>query len=291
MSQVPPELLTAAAAVGLTIDTVLRRTEKTVLARGSFGGAEAALKYLIDDDPFWAAKWRHELDVYEIFGEAAPPVRVPRLLHTDHERLLVLEWVDGRPVAEERYPQRSLTDAEVDAVLGCVTALNGWNEAAARFSPTFDYPERLRRYHTKGYFTDDELTALLRLLGTLGRPDQVNHGDPLASNILIGTAGDAVLLDWEFTGLFLPGFDLAMLHTQLGPGTPAVRERIDAIVAEAGIQESFAVNLAVVLTRELRLHHELADDDPARIRCLPLIESAWTAASMRLQDLTSRRLG
>jgi hypothetical protein len=249
------------------------------------------VKYLLDDDPFWAATWRHELDVYEIFGEAMPPVRVPQLLHTDHERLLVLEWIDGRPVAEERYPQRSLTDAEMDAVLGCVTALNGWSEAAARFSPTFDYPERLHRYHAKGYLTDDELTALLQLLGPLGQPGQVNHGDPLASNILIGTAGDAALLDWEFTGQFLPGFDLAMLHTQLGPGTPPVRERIDAIVAETGIQEFFAVNLAVVLTRELRLHHELEDDDPARIRCLPLIESAWAAASMRLQDLTSGRPG
>lgn len=291
MSQVPPELLTAAAAVGLTIEKVLRQTEKTLLAKGSLAGTEAAVKYLLDDDPFWAAKWRHELDVYEIFGEVPPPVRVPRLLQTDHERLLVLEWVDGRPVAEERYPQRSLTDAEVDAVLRCVTALNGWTAAAARFSPTFDYPERLHRYHDKGYLTDDELTALLRLVGTRSGPDQVNHGDPLASNILIGKAGDAVLLDWEFTGLFQPGFDLAMLHTQLGPGTPAVRERIDAIVAEAGIQESFAINLAVVLTRELRLHHELADDDPARIRCLPLIESAWAAARLRLHGLTTRRLG
>ncbi|MGH3814768.1 MAG: hypothetical protein ACRDUV_20370 [Pseudonocardiaceae bacterium] len=39
------------------------------------------------------------------------------------------------------------------------------------------------------------------------------------------------MLDWEFTGLYLPGFDLALLHTLITV-TPHARNRIDRIVTE-----------------------------------------------------------
>ncbi|MGC5322425.1 phosphotransferase family protein [Micromonospora arida] len=298
MSHTPPDLPGSATTIGVAIDTVLRRTDKTLLARGSFRGEPAAVKYLIDPDPFWAAKWQHELDVYEAFGDTTPPVRVPRLLHTDRDRLLVLEWVDASPLAVERYPQRELDTREVDAVLDCITALNEWTYPAARFSPTFDYSDRVARYQAKGYLTEGQREALDSLLARCDAPAQLNHGDPLASNILLnaGRSGlddeaetTAVLVDWEFTGLFLPGFDLAMLHTQVGASTPLIRERIEAIVSKTGIEAAFALNLAVVLTRELRLHHELPEDDPARTRCLPIIEAAWTSASIRLQRLAAAR--
>lgn len=35
---------------------------------------------------------------------------------------------------------------------------------------------------------------------------QANHGDPLPANLLLTEQGRCVLLDFEFTGLFLPGF-------------------------------------------------------------------------------------
>ncbi|MET8365308.1 phosphotransferase [Micromonospora sp. NPDC005194] len=298
MSHTPPDLPGSAVTIGLTIDTVLRRTDKTLLARGSFCGEPAAVKYLIDPDPFWAARWRHELDVYEVFGDTTPPVRVPRLLHTDRDRLLVLEWVDASPLAVERYPQRELDTREVDAVLDCIAALNEWTYPAVRFSPTFDYSERLARYQAKRYLTEGQREALDSLLARCDAPAQLNHGDPLASNILLNAGRSdsddeaettAVLVDWEFTGLFLPGFDLAMLHTQVGASTPLIRERIEAIVSETGIEAAFALNLAVVLTRELRLHHELPEDDPARMRCLAIIEAAWTSASTRVQRLIAAR--
>ncbi|WP_435204911.1 phosphotransferase family protein [Micromonospora sp. bgisy143] len=298
MSHTPPDLPGSAATIGLTIDTVLRRTDKTLLARGSFRGEPAAVKYLIDPDSFWAARWRHELDVYEVFGDNIPPVRVPRLLHTDRDRLLVLEWFDASPLAVERYPQRKVDTREVDAVLDCITALNEWTYPAARFSPTFDYSERVARYQAKGYLTEGQREALDSLLARCDAPAQLNHGDPLASNILLDAGRSdsddeaettAVLVDWEFTGLFLPGFDLAMLHTQVGASTPVIRERIEAIVSETGIEAAFALNLAVILTRELRLHHELPEDDPTRMRCLPIIEAAWTSASTRLQRVTAAR--
>ncbi|MFY1619126.1 hypothetical protein [Micromonospora sp. WMMD736] len=184
MSHTPPDLPGSAAAIGLTIDTVLRRTAKILLARDSFRGEPAAPKYLIDPDPFWAAKWRHELDVYEVFGDTTAPVRVPRLLHSDRDRLLVLEWVDASPVAVERYPERELDTREVDAILDCIAALNEWTYPAARFSPTFDYSERVARYQAEGYLSEGQREALDSLLARCDAPAQLNHGDiPQAADL------------------------------------------------------------------------------------------------------------
>jgi Phosphotransferase enzyme family len=287
MPRTPPELQAAAQAAGLTVERVLRSTGKTLLARGSFGGTMAAVKFLADPDPFWAGKLQHEINLYELFGATPPPVVVPRLLYTDHDRLLVLEWLDGHPLDSQRYPQRTLSGEETSAVLGCLTALSQWRFPSATFTATFDYSERLSRYHAWGYLSDEDLSLLTLLLSQQRAPDQVNHGDPLASNILISPAGPPALLDWEFTGLFLPGFDLAMLHAQLGASTPAIRDRIDTIVDEAGAQPAFAINLAVVLTRELRIHRELPHG-PAQDRCLAIITSAWDAARDRIRQLAPR---
>lgn len=65
----------------------------------------------------------------------------------------------------------------------------------------------------------------------------------------------------------LPGFDLAMLHTQLGAHSPLI---------------------AAVLTRELRMHHVLPDG-PLRGSRLPLIEAAWAHARDRLHQRASQR--
>jgi hypothetical protein len=287
MPDTPPELRGAAQAAGLTVERVLRSTGKTLLARGSFAGVSAAVKFLTDPGPFWAAKLQHEINLYEFFNQTPPPVRVPRLLYTDHNRLLVLEWLDGHPLDSERYPRRTLSGEETSAVLGCLTALSQWQCPPATFTATFDYSERLSRYHASGYLSDEDLGLLTVLLSQHPAPDQINHADPLASNILMSSDGAPALLDWEFTGLFLPGFDLAMLHTQLGASTPAIRDRIDTIVDEAGTQAAFAVNLAVVLTRELRIHRELPHG-PARDRCLAIITSAWDAARARIRQLAPR---
>jgi hypothetical protein len=288
MTTLPADLQATADAVGLEMLSVLHRTDKALLATGTLAGHEVAVKCLLDADPFWAAKWRHELGVYQVFADSPPPLRVPRLLYTDGARILVLEWLDGHRLDDDRYPSRTLPAEEIDSVLNCVHAFNAWTAPAARFEVVFDYVERANRYHGNGYLTDADHHAVLALLGTTGPVSQINHGDPLPSNVLLDTTGAATLLDWEFTGLFLPGFDLAMLHTTLGGHTPAIRDRIDDAVIDAGIERAFAVNLAVVLTRELRIHHELADG-PLRDARLPLIEAAWHHGRDRLHRLATSR--
>ncbi|WP_222595267.1 phosphotransferase [Nocardia ninae] len=263
---------------------MLQQTDKTVLARGTRAGRPVAIKFLLDSDPFWMAKWRHELSVYQVFARTPPPVRVPRLLDTDDTRLMVLEWVEGTQLDTDRYPQRPITDHQAEVMLSCVAAFNRWQPPAEPFEVIFDYSDRFRRYHGLGYLSDADHDALQQLLTITGLPDQPNHGDPLASNILLDDRDQVTLLDWEFTGLFLPGFDLAMLHTQLGAHTPQIKSRIDTSVSEAGIETPFVLNLAAVLTRELRIHQELPDNPIRRTR-LPLIETAWGQARQRLHQL------
>ncbi|MGX6601696.1 phosphotransferase family protein [Micromonosporaceae bacterium Da 78-11] len=287
MHPVPPELAATATSLGLRIDGVLRRTDKTLLAAGELAGEHVAVKLLLDTEPFWSAKWHHEVDVYRTFADSPPPIRTPRLLYTDNSRILVLEWVEGQQLDDDRYPQRALTTSEADAVLRGVSALHHWHAPKDRFKTVFDYPERFSRYHANGYLTGADHEALNRLLADVAAPDELNHGDPLASNILIRDDGEATLLDWEFTGLFLPGFDLAMLHTQLGVGTPMVKDRIDALIEESGFQAAFIVNLAAVLTRERRLHCELPEG-PLRSARLPHIDVAWQHARDRLHTFAGR---
>lgn len=89
-----------------------------------------------------------------------------------------------------------------------------------------------------------------------------------------------MLVDYEFTGLFLPSFDLAMLHTLLAR-TPSAQYYIEGIVSGEGLDAQFTVSQAMVLSRELRIHAEL----PAgveREQCLELLREQWARFQNRL---------
>ncbi|WP_433664686.1 phosphotransferase [Nocardia sp. CA-128927] len=281
MPDLPADLVSTADAAGIRVTEVRHRTDKTALAIGELSGQRVAVKCLLDPDPLWAAKWRHELDAYRVFATVSPPLRVPKLLYTDNSRILVLEWLDGRRLNDDRYPQQALSVVDSEAVLSCVAAFNQWQPPGGAFAAVFDYADRFRRYHAQGWLEDRDLAALQKLLPRAGTPAEVNHGDPIASNILLGDHCSVTLLDWEYTGLFLPGFDLAMMHTQLGANTSSMKERIDAMVSADGNDTPFVINLATVLTRELRIHRELPASHVREMR-LEMIEPAWVHARERL---------
>jgi hypothetical protein len=102
-------------------------------------------------------------------------------------------------------------------------------------------------------------------------------------------SGEWALLDWEFTGLFLPGFDLAMLSVLLA-GTPGAAALLEDAVCRTGAEEAYLVNLAVVLSRERRIHLTLPGDHPLRLARLPAIDAAWARARERLWAAAARRL-
>jgi hypothetical protein len=265
---------------GAVPEKVLRATGKSLLALGHCDGQPVVIKALRTSEEFWAGKLAREISVYQAFTQAPPPARVPRLVHTDGHAVLVLEHVPGRVAGPERYPGFPLPPAALDAVLDAVTALARWVPPAGALAPVFDYPDRVSRYHAAGFLDDGDTAALRALLAELPPPGQPNHGDPLPSNLLLTAGGGCVLLDFEFTGLFLPGFDLAMLHALLA-GTPGAQARIEGVAAEAGAGPEFLVNLAMVLSRELRIHVELPAGE-LRASRLALLRPQWQALRERL---------
>ena len=144
-----------------------------------------------------------------------------------------------------------------------------------------DYEKRIDRYHRRGYFTMADREALLRLLARCGDRRDFGHGDLLPANILLGAGHECTLVDWEFGGQYLPGYDLATLYVLFGGAAPAIRPQIEAAVVSAGTGTEFSVNLACILVRELRIHHEASDTDSARDR-LPGLTEAWAEGRRRL---------
>lgn len=262
------------------VEQVLRASDKSLLALGHRHGQPVVIKALRTDDEFWQAKFDHEIRLYQAFTNSPPPVRVPRLVHTDGHRVLVIEHVAGHPVDAERYPAQPLPTATLDAVLDTVTAFTQWAPPPGVLAPIWAYADRVERYLRAGFFDERDGAALHALLAEAGPAGQAGHGDPLPANLLLAEWGGCVLLDFEFTGLFLPGFDLAMLHTLLAE-TPGTQDLIDALVAEAGIETPFLINQAMVLSRELRLHTELPEGE-FRTRRLALLEPEWDRFQARL---------
>lgn len=272
--------LTADDLSGTVIATVLADNGKALLARGHRHGHPVVIKILRSSDTFWRDKFHHEIGVYQAFATTPPPVRVPELVHTDGHRVLILEDIPGDVIDTERYPTSPLTTPILDTVLDAVVTFAAWAPPAGALRPVFDYPDRIVRYHRAGFFDDADHAALGALLDEAGPADQVGHGDPLPANILLTAIGEPVLLDFEFTGLFLPGFDLALLHTLLA-GTPGAQNAIDALVTAAGIKAPFLINQAVVLSRERRIHAELPAGE-FRDERLALIEPQWNTLRHRL---------
>lgn len=241
---------------------VLRRGGHALLLAGTVGRGAAVAKCLLDHSTAWTEHFQREIAAYRAFVRHRPPVRTPRLIAADPDDCtLVLERVPGRTLSPLRHPMDVPPRNELRAVLGAVCRVNLWRPPAELFDRPINYARRLTRSHELGLLTDRDLGDLRKLLYGLthdgARPGgparlQFCHGDATLSNVLLSPAGP-VLLDWEHAGWYLPGYDLATLWSALGEA-PMARRHISQLAQAAGpaAQESFLVNLMLVLTREIR---------------------------------------
>ena len=286
MTDSSPDTLLASvtAEAALTGTRVVRGTGKSMLVAGEMDGEPVIAKILLTADPFWVAKWRHEIDIYRSFARERPPVRIPQLKWTNGLTALILEWIGDRPADEGRYLSGPLSPGDIAAVVAAAQAISTWQPAVPG-SPArrvmVDYEKRIDRYCRRGLFTAADREALTRLLARCGDRREFGHGDLLPANILLGAGHACTLVDWEFGGQYLPGYDLATLYVLLGEAAPAIRPCIEAAVMSAGTDAGFCVNLACILVRELRIHQELNDTDLARDR-LPGLAEAWARGRRRL---------
>jgi len=282
----------AAPAIRLRPDftptAVLSRNDKALLVQGTCAGTPAVAKLSTATDPYWRAKAVHEIEVYRAFDASPPPVRTPRLLAADPDAgVLLIEQMAGDPLSTDRYPARLADRADLDAILQIPVRLSAWQPPTTAFAPGYDYPARLDKLHEGGLLGLDEHTLLLRLLERAGPRQVFAHADPLPANFL-GQGADWTLIDFEHAGLYLPGYDLAVLWVLLR-NIPQARAHIETVRAQGTAADAaFWLNTVLVVLREIRIHREVPDTFPWRAPRLTALESDWDALRTRLPVAAGR---
>ncbi|MBB6171958.1 hypothetical protein HNR23_002018 [Nocardiopsis mwathae] len=191
-------------------------TGKALLVAGDYDGAPAVAKLLTDHAQMWRRRFAAETRAYEVAADHPPPVGAPRLLAADTEAgILILQHMSGRPAATERHPAAPLPPRSSAAVVGAADAVAAWSPPTEAFTPVFGYPQRFTRYGPAGYglLTQEDVRRLTLIYTALAEVQGVwvvAHGDALPANIHID-GSMVMMLDWEWAGLYLPGWDHALL--------------------------------------------------------------------------------
>ncbi|MGK5681386.1 phosphotransferase [Actinoplanes sp. URMC 104] len=270
---------------GLRVDSVLHRTGKAVLLAGVLDGVDVVAKLLTDAGPFWQARFTAEIDTHAAFEVAPPPVPAPRLLAADPDAgVLVTTRLPGVPVARDRYPATLHPDA-VRVMLQTARDLQQWSASGNVFTATWDYPHRFHRYRTDYGLLDARDEAALNALAAAAGPMRPAHGDLLPANVLRAPAGmPAGVVDWEFTGRYLPGLDAALLWLVLGR-LPAARQEIERFAGDSEPDRAgFWTNVAALCIREVRTHGDLPHG-PLRAARLAYLAATWRTVRARVHKL------
>ncbi|WP_158630768.1 phosphotransferase [Micromonospora inaquosa] len=275
-------LVARAAAAGVGTGRVVHRTDKAVVATGRRDGQPVIVKLLTTDDPYWVGRRQHELRLYELITDQPPPVRVPRVLHAE-ARLTVLTQLPGQRLDDQRHLTRDVSAATAQLVLNTLDTLAAWTPTPPLPQPV-DYHGRIDAEHAAGFLDDADQYALHTLVDQLGSGRVTAHGDPLAANLLLDRKHCA-LIDFEYTGSYLPGYDLALLHIVAAAASPTLTAAIGDRVHTANITTAYCVNLLLLTCREIRLHTALPADG-ATTSLLAYLRQLLSQARHDIQALT-----
>ncbi|MEU8333666.1 phosphotransferase [Micromonospora sp. NPDC048839] len=250
-------LVARAAAARVGVGRVVHRTGKAVVATGRRDGRPVIVKLLTTDGPYWVGRRQHELRMYELFTDQPPCVRVPRVLYAD-AHLTVLTQLPGQRLDDQRHLTRDVSPATAQLVLDTLDTFAAWAPAPPLPQPV-DYHGRIDAERAAGLLDDADQHALHTLVDQLGPGRVTAHGDPLPANLLLD-GEHCALVDFEYTGSYLPGYDLALLHIVGAASAPTLTAAIAERVHTADITTAYSVNLLLLTCREIRLHTVL----PAR---------------------------
>jgi hypothetical protein len=173
-----------------------------------------------------ARRHRYELRVNRLLGRTPPPVPTARLLAHDR-RGLRFEAIRGTPLGP-KYPEH-LDPGQVDALVDLGRRLRGYRPRA-RWLRSFRSARRIELARRHGLVTATEGDALQRVATQVHTHRHFAHGDLTARNVLASDAGELVLIDWEWAGLYPPEYDLAFLWFSLAD-VPDARARVEPQVS------------------------------------------------------------
>ncbi|WP_018351960.1 phosphotransferase [Longispora albida] len=266
---------------GLVVgDEVLHHTDKAIVTAGALRGQPVVVKLLTSGDGHWRARREHEVRVYAGFAADPPAVTAPRLLCDHAGALTVVSRLSGVRLGEHRFLDHDPGPAVATRLLKAMRAVAAWRPG---WAPPGGDREAIDREHGLGHLSATDAQAAAALLERCPAP-VFAHGDVLPTNILLTDTG-VQLVDWEHADWLLPGYDLALLDLVAGTASPPLREAIATEVHQSQLAAAFAVNLALLTAREIRLHTALPEHAPERARRLTLLVGQAARASRLLRDL------
>jgi len=253
------------------IKRILDSSGKCFVAIGVKEDKPVFIKSLLPNATEWKEKFSHEIALYRLFQQTSPSIKLPQLIYAEeNDALLILDYIEGQTLESERYLTTALSSNDIHEILQITKALAAWKPKDISMFSAWNYHERLQKYRKRELFSDKEARHLSNLIDSYKEPFEIAHGDLLLKNIIRTPKQEYVLIDWEFSGLFMPGFDLALLHTIMFRDKDS-RKAIENEVSLNRIELPFLINKAMIIARETHIHRELPDDMPIKKEILDLL--------------------
>jgi aminoglycoside phosphotransferase len=281
----------AQICAGFRADGPPRRARKSELLSGNVGETPVIAKRLVKPSPLWEWYQGREIAMYRAFAANPPGVRVPRLVAAG-PGLLVIERLDGEPLATKRRPHSALPIRTIAALIAIHDQLATWATKPPALAPTPRVRALLRerlledptepvdwvrqgvvRAGERGLI-DEGLARQIDEALAAHAPVAFGHGDFMLRNVIADDDEDVGIVDWECAGLYLRDWDLAVLWTQLAP---VARTIVEDAVRDSGARWRAFLGLVVfALARELRMLEAggVPEGDPERARLVAEIAEA-----------------
>lgn len=212
---------------------------------------------MVHEEP-WIGYFRNEVVVNTMFLETEPPVPAPKMLSYDLARFEIsFELIDGSQVVDARMPGASVSPELVESLLSMQQAIQAYEPPPDHRLMRTTFVDRFERERRRGRLPGGERE--LGLASSTPTPLCFQHGDFLPMNVLrLRTTGEPALLDWEYAGLYPPGWDAALLSIALHDVPEHVTRIERSIRDRSGPAElrAFRIARALLLAREIRLQRQ-----------------------------------
>src|SRR5262249_54493190 len=156
---------------------------------------------LTTNDPYWARRRHHEVEVYGLIDADPPGPPTPRLIHDDIDGLMMLTRLSGSPLHTARHIDTDLSAASVTVVLSTINAMSHWQPATLPAPVVADYRAPVDAEQVAGIIDDGTRATIHALLDRSGAHREMQHGDPLPANLILH-ANRCGLVDFEHSALF-----------------------------------------------------------------------------------------
>jgi len=218
--------------------------EKSVIFQGLFKGIRVIYKELISNDCIWIAKFKNEIETYRNL----PRGNFSGRLLESGENYFVREYIEGSTLSNDRYFQQSLNSNQIESILSVAKDISEtWPNIDLK---KYNYRKKILKYHDENRLSCHCAEHLFKLYDGVTHKFVFAHGDFILKNLLQAQSGKIIPIDWEFSGAYLSGFDLALLYA-----TSVYDENFQKAIREEviklKIEKEFLFNSAIVLIREI----------------------------------------